>query len=84
MEELLVEAYDLIPLVTEELKEALRKAQVDQALIDGVDSLISLQAIAIRSYHLKSKNAGPLLKVMKECKAFLSKLEEGTDKPEQG
>lgn len=81
MEDLLVEAYDLIRIVSKELKDALHKAQVDKTLIDGLDSLLALQSSAIRCYHLKTQNPGALAKAVKECKALLVKLEEqDTDK----
>ena len=75
MEDVLIEAFDLIPEVTRAVMTGLKNARVNDSLIKGVECLLRLQQSASMSYSARTVNPGTLAGIVKECRALLVELE---------
>ena len=73
MNEQLVEAYDLFHEATETLCNELKKAGVDDELIQEVRDLVQLQGLAGRSYYSRFKDMGTLTELMNKNRAFIDR-----------
>jgi|GEM_PF-5252748 len=76
MDELLIEAYDLIPELTRAVISGLKHSEIDNSLIRGVECLLRLQHSASMSYSTRAVSAGTLAGIVKECKALLVEIED--------